>query len=57
MTLPERWLDMSLDALWNYLNDPERHPVPRSTIDADNYRDKDYKKLIDVIVANLRGPK
>jgi hypothetical protein len=44
---------MSLDALWNYLNDPRRHPTPKSTIDADNYCSK---QAVARIAAHLDPP-
>jgi len=32
--LPKNWDVRSLDALWNNLNDPQRHATPQSTIEA-----------------------
>ncbi len=34
MSLPTNWDRMTLDALWNTLNDPRRHPTPRATVEA-----------------------
>jgi len=36
-TLPRGWQEMSVDALWNALNDPRRFSTPPSTIDAVVY--------------------
>ena len=35
--LPKNWDTLSLDALWNNLNDPQRYPTPQSTIEAVMY--------------------
>jgi len=35
--LPKNWDVRSLDALWNNLNDPQRHATPQSTIEAILY--------------------
>ena len=35
--LPKNWDTLSLDALWNNLNDPHRYATPQSTIDAILY--------------------
>ena len=35
--LPKNWDRLSLDALWNNLNDPQRYPTPQSTIEAVMY--------------------
>ena len=35
--LPKNWDRMPVDALWNALNDPARHPTPQSTIEAILY--------------------
>jgi hypothetical protein len=32
--LPKNWDVLSLDALWNALNDPQRHGTPQSTVEA-----------------------
>ena len=31
--LPPKWDQMSVGALWERLNDPRRHPVPKSIVD------------------------
>jgi hypothetical protein len=31
--LPPKWDQMSVGALWEHLNDPRRHPLPKSIID------------------------
>ena len=57
MALPEYWLDMSMDALWNYLNDPERHPTPKASYDATVRRERRenawQKEIVANIVANM----
>jgi hypothetical protein len=35
--LPKNWHTLSLGALWNALNNPARHAIPQSTIDAICY--------------------
>jgi hypothetical protein len=35
--LPATWETMSVGALWNRLNDPRRHPIPKSIIDTFQY--------------------
>jgi hypothetical protein len=35
--LPKNWDTLSLDALWNALNDPSRFATPQSTVDAVLY--------------------
>ncbi len=35
--LPENWDVLSLDALWNNINDPRRYATPQSTIEAILY--------------------
>jgi hypothetical protein len=32
--LPENWDRMPIGALWERLNDPRRHPIPKSIVDA-----------------------
>jgi len=31
--LPAKWDQMSVGALWSHLNDPRRHPIPKSIVD------------------------
>jgi hypothetical protein len=31
--LPPKWDQMSVGALWEHLNDPRRHPLPKSIVD------------------------
>jgi hypothetical protein len=35
--LPKNWDVLSLDALWNNLNDPQRYATPQSTVEAILY--------------------
>ncbi|MFZ2081758.1 MAG: hypothetical protein WAV38_34920 [Xanthobacteraceae bacterium] len=35
--LPKNWDVLSLDALWNNINDPRRYATPQSTIEAILY--------------------
>jgi hypothetical protein len=35
--LPKNWDRLSLDALWNNLNDPQRYATPQSTVEAILY--------------------
>ena len=35
--LPKDWDRLSLGALWDNLNDPQRYPTPQSTIEAVMY--------------------
>jgi hypothetical protein len=35
--LPKNWDRMPFGALWEALNDPRRHPIPKSIIDAFEY--------------------
>ena len=35
--LPPKWATMSVGALWSHLNDPRRHPLPKSIVDAFEY--------------------
>jgi hypothetical protein len=35
--LPPKWDTMSVIALWSHLNDPRRHPLPKSIIDTFEY--------------------
>ena len=45
--LPENWDEMSIGELWEKLNDPERHGVAQSTLDAAVYliRENDPKRF------------
>jgi hypothetical protein len=31
--LPAKWDQMQVGALWSHLNDPRRHPLPKSIVD------------------------
>jgi hypothetical protein len=31
--LPTKWDQMSVHPLWSHLNDPRRHPIPKSIVD------------------------
>jgi hypothetical protein len=31
--LPSNWEEMSIGHLWDCLNDPQRHPIPKSVVD------------------------
>jgi hypothetical protein len=35
--LPANWEPMSVGALWHALNDPRRHPIPKSIVDTFQY--------------------
>jgi len=35
--LPKNWLEMSVGALWDQLNDPQRRPMPQCSLDAFRY--------------------
>jgi hypothetical protein len=35
--LPPKWDQMQVGALWSHLNDPRRHPLPKSIIDTFHY--------------------
>jgi hypothetical protein len=42
MTLPPNWNEMSLDGLWNSLNDPKGRPTPQTTIEAPTNKQKNH---------------
>jgi hypothetical protein len=35
--LPPKWDTMSVGVLWDHLNDPRRHPIPKSIIQTFEY--------------------
>lgn len=47
MSLPKNWDAMSVDALWNQLNDPRRYGIPASSVEAFKYilRQNDPERL------------